>query len=98
MTGALAIVAAVLAVSLLIVIHEAGHFLAARAAGMRVERFSVGFGPVVLAFRRGETEFAISALPLGGYVKIAGHVPRRRGPRRRPRPVLQPAGLAALRS
>ncbi len=71
----LAIVAAVLAVSALIVIHEAGHFLAARRFGMRVERFSVGFGPVLLAFRRGETEFAISALPLGGYVKIAGMGP-----------------------
>jgi regulator of sigma E protease len=75
MTGALAIVAAVLAVSLLIVIHEAGHYLAARASGMRVERFSVGFGPVILSFRRGETEFAISALPLGGYVKITGMAP-----------------------
>ena len=75
MTQALAIVAAVLAVSLLIVIHEAGHFLAARRFGMRVERFSVGFGPVLLAFRRGGTEFAISALPLGGYVKIAGMGP-----------------------
>jgi regulator of sigma E protease len=74
-SGALAIVAAILAVSLLIVVHEAGHFLAARAFGMRVERFSVGFGPVVLAFRRGGTEFAISALPLGGYVKIAGMGP-----------------------
>ncbi len=72
---ALAILAAVLAVSALIVIHEAGHFLAARRFGMRVERFSVGFGPVLLAFRRGETEFAISALPLGGYVKIAGMGP-----------------------
>ncbi len=75
MTQALAIVAAVLAVSALIVIHEAGHFLAARRFGMRVERFSVGFGPVILAFRRGETEFAVSALPLGGYVKIAGMGP-----------------------
>jgi regulator of sigma E protease len=74
-TTALAIVAAVLAVSLLIVIHEAGHYLAARRFGMRVERFSVGFGPVVLAFRRGDTEFAISALPFGGYVKIAGMAP-----------------------
>ncbi len=72
MTQALAIVAAVLAVSLLIILHEAGHFWMARRFGMRVERFSVGFGPVLLAFRRGETEFAISALPLGGYVKIAG--------------------------
>jgi regulator of sigma E protease len=71
----LAIVAAVLAVSLLIVLHEAGHYLAARGFGMRVERFSVGFGPVVAAFRRGETEFAVSALPLGGYVRIAGMSP-----------------------
>jgi len=75
MTTALAIAVAVLAVSALIVIHEAGHFLAARRFGMRVERFSVGFGPVLLSFRRGETEFAISALPLGGYVKIAGMSP-----------------------
>jgi regulator of sigma E protease len=71
-TTALAILAAVLAVSLLVIVHEAGHFFAARRFGMRVERFSVGFGPVVAAFRRGETEFAISALPLGGYVRIAG--------------------------
>jgi regulator of sigma E protease len=74
-TQALAILAAVLAVSLLIVVHEAGHFLAARRFGMRVERFSVGFGPVLLAFRRGGTEFAVSALPFGGYVKIAGMGP-----------------------
>jgi regulator of sigma E protease len=71
-TTALAIIAAVLAVSLLIVVHEAGHLLAARLFGMRVERFSVGFGPVLLSFRRGDTEYAISALPLGGYVKIRG--------------------------
>jgi regulator of sigma E protease len=74
-TTALAILAAVLAVSLLIIVHEAGHYLAARAFGMRVERFSVGFGPVLLALRRRETEFAISALPFGGYVKIAGMAP-----------------------
>jgi regulator of sigma E protease len=75
MTTALAIIAAVVAVSLLIVIHEAGHFLAARRFGMGVERFSIGFGPVLFSFRRGETEFAVSALPLGGYVKIAGMGP-----------------------
>ncbi len=75
MTTALAVVAAIVAVSLLIVVHEAGHFLAARRSGMRVERFSIGFGPVLLAFRRGRTEFAVSALPLGGYVKIAGMAP-----------------------
>jgi regulator of sigma E protease len=75
MATALAIAAAVLAVSLLIVVHELGHLLAARRCGMRVERFSVGFGPVILSFRRGETEYAISLLPLGGYVKIRGMAP-----------------------
>jgi len=70
-----AIVVAVLAFALLVVIHEAGHAVAARLSGMRVERFSVGFGPVLARFRRGETEYALSALPLGGYVKIAGMAP-----------------------
>jgi len=65
----------VLAFGLLIVIHELGHYLAARWAGMRVERFSVGFGPVVWSRRRGDTEWAVSAVPLGGYVKIAGMAP-----------------------
>ncbi len=69
------ILLAVLAFGLLIVIHEAGHYLAARACGMRVERFSVGFGPVVWSRRRGDTEWALSAVPLGGYVKIAGMAP-----------------------
>lgn len=66
------IVVTVLAIALLIVIHELGHLLVARACGMRVERFSVGFGPVLLKRVRGETEWALSAIPLGGYVKIAG--------------------------
>jgi regulator of sigma E protease len=79
MTTALSVVAAILAVSLLIIVHEAGHYLAAKRFGMRVERFSVGFGPVLLSFRRGETEFAISALPLGGYVRIAGMAPGEAG-------------------
>jgi regulator of sigma E protease len=65
----------VLAFGLLIVIHELGHHLAARWSGMRVERFSVGFGPVIWSRRRGDTEWAISAVPLGGYVKIAGMAP-----------------------
>ncbi len=69
------LVAAVLGVSVLIVIHEAGHFLVARAFGMKVERFSVGFGPVLLSVERGGTQFALSALPLGGYVKITGMTP-----------------------
>ncbi len=65
----------VVAFGLLIVIHELGHFLAARLCGMRVDRFSVGFGPLLWARRRGDTEWALSAVPLGGYVKIAGMTP-----------------------
>ncbi len=72
MITALSIIAAILAVSGLIVLHEAGHMWAARLLGMRVERFSVGFGPVIWSTVRGGTEYAVSALPLGGYVKIAG--------------------------
>jgi len=65
----------VLGFALLIVIHELGHFAAARLSGMRVERFSVGFGPVLWSRRRGQTEWCLSALPLGGYVRIAGMAP-----------------------
>ena len=56
----------------LIIVHEFGHFLVARWAGVRVLRFSVGFGPRLLAWKRGQTEYAVSAIPLGGYVKMAG--------------------------
>ncbi len=65
----------VAAFGLLVVVHELGHFLAARACGMRVERFSVGFGPVILRRRSGDTEWVISAFPFGGYVRIAGMAP-----------------------
>ncbi|MFL5300158.1 MAG: M50 family metallopeptidase [Anaeromyxobacteraceae bacterium] len=59
----------------LVIVHELGHFAVARLCGMRVERFSVGFGPVVLRRRTGDTEWAISAVPFGGYVRIAGMGP-----------------------
>src|SRR5215469_13887459 len=59
----------------LIIIHEAGHFLAAKAVGMRVERFFLFFGPTIWSFKRGETEYGIKAIPLGGYVKITGMNP-----------------------
>jgi regulator of sigma E protease len=65
----------VLGIVLLIVLHELGHFLAAKATGMRVERYSVFFPPTLLRLRRGETEYALGALPLGGYVKITGMNP-----------------------
>ena len=60
---------------LLIVLHELGHFAAAKAVGMRVERFSLFFPPTIFRVRRGETEYAIGALPIGGYVKITGMSP-----------------------
>lgn len=66
----LSIVAAILAVSLLIIVHECGHYFAARAVGMRVERFSFGFGPVLLSVRRGETLFELRAVPIGGFVAV----------------------------
>jgi regulator of sigma E protease len=59
----------------LIVLHEAGHFTAAKAVGMRVERFSLFFGPMLVKVRRGETEYGIGPIPLGGYVKITGMNP-----------------------
>ncbi|MBN1353614.1 MAG: RIP metalloprotease RseP [Candidatus Omnitrophica bacterium] len=58
--------------SAIIIIHELGHFLAARKVGVRVDRFSIGFGPALLKFKKRNTEFVISAIPLGGYVKLAG--------------------------
>lgn len=57
---------------LLIIVHELGHFIAAKRAGVKVESFSIGFGPRLLTSRRGDTEYSISAIPLGGYVKCAG--------------------------
>ena len=72
---ALSILATVAAFLLLVLVHELGHFLVARWCGMRVDRFSIGFGPVIFARKRGDTEFAVSLLPLGGYVKIAGMSP-----------------------
>ncbi|HTM26815.1 MAG TPA: RIP metalloprotease RseP [Vicinamibacterales bacterium] len=59
----------------LIFVHELGHFLMARRIGVRVLTFSLGFGPKLLSFRRGPTEYCISAIPLGGYVKMAGENP-----------------------
>lgn len=71
----MSILVAILVFGLLIAIHEAGHYLVARWAGMRVDLFSIGFGPAVARFRRGETEWRIGILPFGGFVKIAGMAP-----------------------
>ncbi|MHC4923047.1 MAG: site-2 protease family protein, partial [Planctomycetota bacterium] len=64
--------AVILGVGLLIFIHEAGHFLVAKWAGVKVLAFSLGFGPVLWGFQRGDTHYRISWIPLGGYVKMSG--------------------------
>ena len=61
--------------AVLIILHEAGHYVAAKATGMRVERFFLFFGPTLWSFRRGETEYGVKSIPLGGYVKITGMNP-----------------------
>ena len=68
----LTIAAFVVMIGVLIFVHEAGHFIAAKAVGIQVHRFSLGFGKPVLSFTWGETEYCIAALPFGGYVKMAG--------------------------
>jgi membrane-associated protease RseP (regulator of RpoE activity) len=65
-------VAVILAIVLMIVLHEFGHFIMAKWADMKVTEFFVGFGTKLWSFRRGETEYGVKALPVGGYVKIIG--------------------------
>src|SRR5580765_3280017 len=59
----------------LVFVHELGHFLAAKRVGIRVLKFQLGFNPTIVSFRHGDTEYGIGALPLGGYVKMAGENP-----------------------
>lgn len=66
------IVSTVVVLGVVIFVHELGHFFAARSVGIPVERFSIGLGPRIAGFTRGGTEFVISAIPLGGYVKMLG--------------------------
>lgn len=66
------ILLAILGLGLLIVVHEGGHFLVARLCGMRVERFSIGFGKPLVSFKRGDTIYQIAPIPLGGFVQITG--------------------------
>jgi regulator of sigma E protease len=69
------ILAFVFVLGVLVFVHELGHFLAARRIGVRVLTFSLGFGPKLLSITRGDTEYALSLIPLGGYVKMAGENP-----------------------
>src|SRR5437667_10821752 len=59
----------------LVFVHELGHFLAAKRVGIRVLKFQLGFNPAVIRYRRGDTEYGIGALPLGGFVMMAGDNP-----------------------
>ncbi|WNG35345.1 RIP metalloprotease RseP [Archangium violaceum] len=65
----------ILLLGVLITVHELGHFLVAKACGVKVVRFSIGFGPKLFGFTKGDTEYQVAILPLGGYVKMAGDSP-----------------------
>src|SRR5688572_31754725 len=65
----------VFVLGVLVFVHELGHFLAAKRVGIKVLKFQLGFNPTVVSVRRGDTEYSIGALPLGGYVKMAGENP-----------------------
>src|SRR6202035_4329770 len=71
-TGHLDLLIVIASIVAIVMIHELGHFLAAKHGGMKVTEYFVGFGPRLWSFRGGETEYGIKALPLGGYVKIPG--------------------------
>lgn len=68
----IAIIIFILILSLLIIVHEFGHFIAARINGVRVEQFSLGFGPLIFKVKKGDTAYKLNLIPLGGYVKMAG--------------------------
>ncbi len=71
----LSILTVLIVFSVLIIVHEAGHFAAAKAAGVKVEVFSLGFGKRILGLKKGETDYRISLFPFGGYIKMAGEDP-----------------------
>ena len=66
------VVYAIIVLGILIFVHELGHFLLAKLMGVSVEKFSLGFGPKLIGKKIGETEYLLSAFPLGGYVKMFG--------------------------
>lgn len=71
----IAIVSVTVVLGIMIFVHEWGHFIAAKLSGVRVEVFSLGFGPRLVGFKRGDTDYRLSALPFGGYVRMAGDNP-----------------------
>lgn len=74
--GIRTVVAVILVFVIMVMIHEFGHFIVAKRAGVLVYRFAIGFGPRLFSFSRGETEYSIRLFPLGGYVMLAGEMPQ----------------------
>ncbi len=72
MTIFLSIVSFLIVIAVLILAHELGHFITAKASGVKVDEFGLGFPPRLLSVRRGETRYSLNARPLGGFVKMAG--------------------------
>ena len=75
----LSIITFLIVLSVLILVHEFGHFIFAKMFGVRVEAFSLGFGNKILSVKRKDTEYRISSIPLGGYVKMSGETPYEEG-------------------
>ena len=71
----LSIIGALIALGILVIVHETGHFVVARIVGVEIEKFSIGFGPRLFSFKKGKTEYRISIIPLGGYIKMKGENP-----------------------
>jgi len=66
------IIIAIIAFGVLIIFHEFGHFIVAKSVGIKVEEFAIGMGPAICKFHRGETDYAIRVLPIGGFVRMLG--------------------------
>ena len=73
--GTMTFIYFLIVIGILVFVHEFGHFIMAKRAGVRVEKFSLGMGPKLFGFKKGDTGVCPSALPLGGYVKMAGENP-----------------------
>src|SRR5271170_4640471 len=71
----IALVSMLVVLGIMVLVHEFGHFAVAKLFGVRVEVFSIGFGTRLFGFRRGDTDYRVSLLPLGGYVKMSGESP-----------------------
>jgi len=69
------VVELLIVLGIMVLVHEFGHFAVAKLCGVRVETFAIGFGKRIIGFRKGETEYQLNILPLGGYVKMSGEMP-----------------------